>query len=217
MGKQIRVMFVEDNTEYRNVVSAAMHRKPEINLVSVNGTAERALSELKCLNESSHIDVILLDISLPGISGLEAITEIQAIDPEAKIVILTQSEERADILSAIHQGAAGYLLKSSTIQQIFECISIVAAGGAMLDPSMANYILDTVMSARLEEGSSDLLTSREREVLELIAQGLAKKEISEKLGLSFFTIAAHIRNIYEKLNVVNAAAAVHQAHKKGIL
>ena len=209
-------MLVEDNPEYRNVVGVAMKRDPSMELIDMVGTAERALSILQDRPEDERPDIILLDLALPGVSGLEAISALREGAPDSRIIILTQSDKKADVLSAISQGAAGYLLKSSTVKEIKEGIRTVMDGGASLDSGMARYVLNTLQTKLSKTDPSDTLSEREMEVLTLLADGLVKKEIAAKLNISFFTVATHIRHIYDKLNVVNAPAAVSKAYRMGI-
>jgi DNA-binding NarL/FixJ family response regulator len=217
MESLIKILLVEDNPEYRNVLAMAIERDPGMELLGKAGTAERALRNLQPIDGLIVPDLILLDLALPGMSGLEAIPWFRQYVPTAKIIILTQSNSEADIFSAITQGVSGYLLKSATIQQIKDGIQTVMKGGATLDPSAAKYILSTLKSAGAKSAPSEsVLTDREFEILGLLSEGLVKKEIGEKLEISFFTVSTHIRHIYEKLNVQNAPAAVAKAYKTGL-
>ncbi len=215
MKKKIRIMLVEDNPEYRNVIDLALKRDPEMELISTFGAAEGALRSVETMKRRELPDLILLDLRLPGISGLEALSIFSEFIPDVKIIILTQSDREADVLSAISQGASGYLLKSSTAKQIKDGISVVVAGGASLDPSVAKYIMKRLQtkSARKTE---PLLTERELEILGLLAEGLVKKEIAQKLDISYHTASTHIRHIYEKLQVPNAPSAINKAHRLGM-
>lgn len=216
MSERIQVMLVEDNPEYRNVISVAMKRDPNMDLVNMVGTAERALSILQDQSESKRPDIILLDLALPGISGLESIPSIREYAPEARIIVLTQSDKEADVLSAIAQGAVGYLLKSATIKKIKEGIQVVMDGGAPIDPGMANYILAAMQATPPHDGGESKLTERELEILTLLGDGLVKKQVADKLDISVFTVVTHVRHIYEKLDVVNAPSAISKAYRTGI-
>jgi DNA-binding NarL/FixJ family response regulator len=217
MKSPIKIMLVEDNPEYRHVLSMAIERDPEMELLGKAGTAERALRNLQPATGLIVPDLILLDLALPGMSGLEAIPWFRQYAPSAKIIILTQSDNEADIFSAITKGVSGYLLKSAKIQQIKEGIHTVMKGGASLDPAAAKYILSTFKSAAPKMAPAEnTLTDREFEILGLLSEGLVKKQIGEKLEISFFTVSTHIRHIYEKLNVQNAPAAVAKAYKTGL-
>jgi DNA-binding NarL/FixJ family response regulator len=217
MKPSTRVMIVEDHPEYREGIALALEVEDDIELTHKFGTAERALRYLQDHPASRKPDVILLDLNLPGISGLEALPHFRTFLPEAKVIILTQSHRESDVLAAISAGAAGYLLKSAPLDQITESIRTVMSGGAALDAKMANFILNSLKKAPPKPEGGNQLTQRELEVLTLLGQGLLKKEISDRLSVSVPTVATHVRHIYEKLNVQNAAAAITKAYRTGIL
>jgi DNA-binding NarL/FixJ family response regulator len=210
-------MLVEDHPGYREVIERALKRVSHIDLISQYGTAEIALRNLQVAHERDTPDLVLLDLNLPGMSGLEAIGWFKTYLPRIEIIILTQSDNEADVMAAISRGAAGYLLKSATVNQIKEAIHTVAQGGASLDPNVARYILDKMKRASVPEQDHKSLSDRELEVLTLLSEGLVKKEIADRLQISVTTVAYHVRHIYEKLNVVNAPAAVARAFRSGIL
>jgi DNA-binding NarL/FixJ family response regulator len=217
MKPTIRVMMVEDHPEYREGIALALELEDDIELISKFGTAERALRHLQDRLKPQKPEVILLDLNLPGITGLEALPYFRACLPAAKIIILTQSDHEADVLAAISAGATGYLLKSAPLNQITESIRTVMSGGAALDAKMASFILKNLKKNPPKPGAKDQLSERELEVLTLLGQGLLKKEVSDRLGISTPTVATHVRHIYEKLNVQNAAAAITKAYRTGIL
>jgi DNA-binding NarL/FixJ family response regulator len=215
--KSIRVMMVEDHPEYREGIALALELEEDIELTSKFGTAERALRHLQDRSQSQKPEVILLDLNLPGITGLEAIPYFHTCLPSAQIIVLTQSDNEADVLAAISAGAVGYLLKSAPLEQITESIRNVMSGGAALDAKMAQYIMKKLKKTPLKRDAEIQLSQREIEVLSLLGQGFLKKEISDRLCISIPTVATHVRHIYEKLNVKNAAAAVTKAYRAGIL
>ncbi|GHC52780.1 response regulator [Roseibacillus persicicus] len=217
MKEKIRIMLVEDSNEYRHVIQFAFRDEPGFELAGVFGTAEQALRSLKRQAARVTPDVVLLDLNLPGISGLEALPELIKLAPETKVLILTQSETEADVLGTIKMGASGYLLKSSSIQEIRSGIRTVAAGGASMDSRMALYLLKTFRKDPVLADNDSILSEREMEILQLISQGLARKEIADELDISHKTVANHIAHIFEKLNVPNSPAAINKAHEKGLL
>ncbi|MDA7891235.1 MAG: response regulator transcription factor [Akkermansiaceae bacterium] len=217
MNEKIKLMLVEDSHEYRHVIQFAFQDDQEIELVDIFGTAELALRSLGNPSSRTVPDVILLDLNLPGISGLDALPELSKLTPESKILILTQSESEADVLSAIRSGASGYLLKSSSVQELRSGIQTVMDGGASVDPRMALYLLNSFKREPVTLDKDITLSERELEILSLISEGLARKEIAEKLEISPKTVANHIAHIFEKLNVPNSPAAINKAHRMGIL
>lgn len=216
MDKLIKVMLVEDNPEYREVIKLALKFDKNISLDSQFGTAEIALRSLQSMSTRTSPDIILLDLCLPEMCGLEALPYFRKYIPTAEIIILTQSENKADILNAIQLGAKGYFLKSSTIQQIKEGIHTVIGGGASLDGNVANYILSTVKSNAPKAKLKKELSGREMEILTLLGSGMMKKEIGSLLEISYPTVDTHVRHIYEKLDVPNAPAAINKAHEFGL-
>lgn len=211
----IRIMLVEDSTEYRRVIGLAIDDQPDMHLLRHFGTTEVALRTLAAAAAAGHPDILLLDLRLPGMGGLEAIPLIRKVAPAVKIIVLSQSDEPQDIYRAIAAGVSGYLLKSATLQEIATGIRMVAAGGASLDKHVARYILDAMRP--LKQAAMPLLTEREREILELLAEGLVKKEIAHRLGIGYATVDTHVSHIYAKLNVTNAPAAVSVGYRRGIL
>jgi DNA-binding NarL/FixJ family response regulator len=217
MNRKIRVMMVEDHPEYREIVELALGRELDMELTSQFGTSERALRSLRDRKGHDEPDIILLDLHLPGVGGLEAIPHFSTEIPDAKIIILTQSNREDDVLKAIMLGASGYLLKSSTVKQLTEGIRNVMTGGASLDAKLANIVLKTLKSKLKPNEIENLLTKRELEVLTMLAEGHVKKEIADRLQIGFTTVVSHVTNIYEKLNAPNAPAAIAKAFQLGIL
>ena len=218
MPDPIRVLLIEDNPEYREAVRLALEDLPDILLIGEFGTSEVALRTLAEDSPTDAPDIILLDLRLPGQSGLDALTDLCRCALQAKIIVLTQSNREQDVLRAISLGAAGYLLKSATLSQIIDGIRTVAEGGATLDADVARFILSS-LQARLPEGSDKarLLSERELEILALLADGLVKKQIAGRLNISYTTVDTHVGRIYSKLKVTNAASAIDKAHRLSIL
>lgn len=216
MKDRIKVMLVEDHAGYREVIARALKSEEQIELISQFGTAEIALRSLQDMSTRNEPDLVLLDLNLPGLSGLEALPFLKQAIPGAETIILTQSDKEADILKAISLGAKGYLLKSSTANQIRDGIKTVMNGGASLDPRVARFILETLGAYPQKSALEKELSERELEVLSLLAEGLVKKEIAAKLGIGVATVVDHVRHIYEKLDVQNAPSAIHRAHRLGL-
>lgn len=218
MKKNINIIMVEDHPEYREIVEMAISRQDGMELTEQFGTAERALEHLRQLDEHDDMpDVILLDLNLPGMDGLEALELLAKEAPKARIVALTQSDHEEDILKTISRGASGYLLKSSTVQQLIESINMVMEGGASLDARIAGFVMASLKARLPRQELEKMLTAREIEILGLMAEGMVKKQISEKLGISVTTVISHVGNIYEKLEASNAPSAIAKGFKLGIL
>ncbi|WP_250928068.1 response regulator [Aporhodopirellula aestuarii] len=216
-NKVIKVMLVEDHPKYRKVIEMAISAEPSMEMVSVFGAAEIALRNLRDREGQPVPDVILLDLNLPGVSGLDAIPKFLDELPATKIIVLTQSNAQTDIEIAVQRGASGYLLKASTVKQIVNGIETVANGGASLDGDVALHLLKMVQArSKKSEPAGVVLSAREREILLLLSQGMLKKEIARELDISFGSVATYIRRLYEKLDVQNAPAAIDKAHRIGV-
>jgi DNA-binding NarL/FixJ family response regulator len=216
MKARIRVMLVEDNPRYREVIALALEDMADLKLVGQFGTAEIALRSLQERPRGELPELILLDLRLPGMDGLDALPRFLSAAPNARVMILTQSDSEADVLRALSLGATGYLLKSSTVSQIAEGIRTVVSGGALLDAGVARFILNTLKNRLPKQESEQLLTERQREILAMLGEGLVKKEIAERLKISYATVDEHIAHIYDRLGVHNAPAAVNRAHRLGL-
>ena len=216
MTQTIRITLVEDNHDYRDIITLTLGAESDIELINQFGTSEAALRELKAMPAGTTPHLILLDLRLPGMSGLEALPHFREALPDTPVIVLTQSDNEADVLAAISRGAAGYLLKSSTLEKLTEGVRTVMTGGAALDVSIAGFILKTLQKKLTPQEINKVLTTRELEILTLLSEGLVKKEIALGLNISFATVDTHIRHIYEKLDVQNAPSAVRTAFNLGL-
>ena len=214
MKQSIHIILIEDNPSYREVIGFTLADEPDLKLVASYGAAEAALTALE--NESNHPDLILLDIHLPGMSGVECIPLLRERCPNTRIIMLTQSNNEADVVQAIQLGAEGYLLKSSSIEEIIRGIQSVNAGEAFLDHGVAKFIVKA-MHSRQANQILIKLSAREKEILILLGEGFLKKQIADQLGIGFHTVGDHVKSIYHKLNVPNAPAAISKAYRSGIL
>lgn len=209
-------MLVEDNPQYREVIAIALSEEPNIELVAQFGAVEVALHSLRESSFSENVDIMLLDVRLPGMSGVDAIALIKEVAPKLKVIMLTQSDMEADVIRAIQSGAEGYLLKSVSIKEITQGIQTVVEGGAPLEPSIAKFVMQALRGEQPKTKLDVQLSPREKDILELLSDGLAKKEIADKLNISTHTVAEYVKNIYTKLKVQNAPAAVAKAFKSGL-
>lgn len=209
----IEVWLIEDNATFRRTVARALGQVAGVCCTGDFGSAEQALIALKTERAPQ---AILLDVGLPGMSGLEAIPRLREHLPNVAVIVLTVFEDDDKIFRAICGGAAGYLLKTSPIDEIADSIRQALAGGAPMNGRIARRVLD--MFARLAPPRGDYgLTPREREILEAMVQGKTKKEIAAALDLSFHTVDTHLRNIYQKLEVNTRTGAVAKALKEKLV
>ncbi|MGB0370083.1 MAG: response regulator [Opitutales bacterium] len=207
----INLWLVEDDSGYRRNLERSLNREEKI-------TCERVFPScielLEAFKTDKRPDIILMDLGLPQMSGVEGIRQLKAISQDATIVALTVVEEKAKVLDALDAGASGYLLKTATILEIVNGLRQVFLGGAALSPAIAKLVLDEVR----KPASNDFnLSDREIEVLEHLSDGLAVKEIAAELGISRATAAFHLGNIYQKLNVQSQTGAVAKALRAGII
>ena len=206
----VRVMLVDDHALVRAAVRQAISA-PDVELVGEAATAEEALS----LAATVRPDVLLLDIDLPGMKGVQLVQELAPRLPETKIVMLTVSAAERDLLDAMTKGAAGYLTKDSDRGEICETVRRVARGETVIAASVQGAVAE-----RLRTGGTRpraLLTAREQEVLEQLARGLSAPQIAQELVLSPTTVKTHLGNLYEKLEVSDRAAAVAEAMRRGLI
>jgi len=205
-NEAVNVWLVEDNETYRSAIKRALGHASGLRCTGAFGSCEDALLRLR---QDDPPEIILLDIGLPGMSGLEGIEQFKALSPTTHIIILTAFEDTDKIFRAICAGASGYLLKTSTASAIEAAIREVVGGGAPMTPQIARSVLGLFAKMATPAPSPDQgLSRREKETLEYLVQGLATKEIADRLDLSIHTVDTHLRNIYRKLHVHSRAGAV---------
>ena len=197
------VAIVEDNSTVRQTLYEWINGTPDYRCVCACATGKEALAEIP----RSKPDVVLMDIHLPGESGIACTVRLKEILPRLQIVILTVYKDHDLILQALKAGACGYLLKRSSREDILRAISEVRTGGAPMTGEIARMLVETFQRPAAES-ATDGLSAREMEILTLVAKGLTNKEISTRLGISFETVRNHLRHIYEKLHVHCRAEAV---------
>tara|TARA_B110000305_G_scaffold235578_1_gene295432 strand:+ start:4600 stop:5271 length:672 start_codon:yes stop_codon:yes gene_type:complete len=215
ISESTSVIIIEDNREYREVIKLALAEVDDLRLIESFATCEIGLRFL--LDASTpQPDIVLLDLRLTGMMGMEAIPYIKDYSPDSKIIVLTQSDNETDVLKAISLGATGYLLKSATVQEILTGIRNVQAGGASLDPDVAKFVLQDLKKRLPTQETKVQLSSRETEILRLLADGFVKKQIADQLNIGYTTVDTHVGHIYEKLQVRNAPSAVSMAYRLGL-
>ena len=208
--KPIHVAVVEDHVDFSESINYLLKSTDGFLPIGQYGSVEEALRKMMAP------DVVLLDINLPGMSGIEGVEQIKKRFPAAKIIMLTVFEDNKNILRAILAGADGYLLKKTPPVRILQSIEDVVAGGAPMTPVVAKQAL-AIFKGYAPKGTSEhVLTDREQEILSLIVKGLATKAIATKLSISHATVRNHIRHTYEKLHVHSKSQAVVKALQEGI-
>lgn len=208
----IKVSIVEDNEQLRTTLAKMISRSDGFECLGHHPSAEAGLAAIP--NEKP--DVVLMDINLPGINGVECVRKLKQILPNTQVVMLTAYEDTENIFNSLAAGAAGYLLKRSKSQEILDAVRDVLNGGSPMSTHIARKVVQSFQArpaAAPAEPEADL-SPREQEVLNLLSQGFMYKEISDKLGISFETVRTYIRRIYEKLHVRTRTEAVAKALRR---
>lgn len=212
--KTVTIWMIEDHAAFRTNLTEIINASGHIRCTKNFSSCEEAIESLA--SSAKHPHVMLIDLALPGMHGIEGLEKIRSLDPEIKCIMLTSSERQKHVVDAIRAGASGYLLKSVAFEQIIRGIEDVVQGGASLDPQMASLVLDAFPKKNAAGNEFDL-TEREIEVLQSLATGKIIKEIADELNLSANTVKFHIANTYKKLNVQSQAGAVAKGIRKGII
>ena len=213
----VDVWLIEDNQLYRESITGLIEGAADIECSLAAGSCEEALAALE--SAAAPPSMVLMDIGLNGMSGIEGTRRLRALAPSTRVIMLTVHDERASIFEAIRVGATGYLLKSSRGEEILDAIRSVAAGAAPINGYIARKMLDMFsgMTTAASSESDYRLTAREREVLELLVEGLILKQIAERMGVSYHTVDTHVRNIYAKLQVNSRGGAVAKALRERLV
>jgi DNA-binding NarL/FixJ family response regulator len=200
----INVSIVEDNEQLRATLARLINRAEGFHCVSQYATAEAALAGLP----KDRPEVVLMDINLPGINGVECVRRLKQIAPEIAAVMLTAYEDTENIFNALAAGATGYLLKRAPRAELLDAMREVHRGGSPMTTHIARKVVQSFQKAHPSPQTGDALSAREQEVLDFLSQGFLYKEIAEKMGISYETVHTYIRRIYEKLQVRTRTEAV---------
>jgi DNA-binding NarL/FixJ family response regulator len=204
----ISVSIVEDNDKLRGTLAKVIGRSEGFRFVSDYASAEEALADLP----KHKPEVVLMDINLPGMNGVECVRRLKALLPHTQVMMLTVYEDTENIFNALAAGASGYMLKRTPTKELLEAIHEVHRGGSPMTAHIARLVVQSFQksAAPAPSAAGELaeLSEREQQVLDLLSQGLIYKEIADKLGISYETVHTYIRRIYEKLQVRTRTEAV---------
>lgn len=214
--KQIRILLADDHNVMRRGLRLLLETQPEFLVVGEAADGHAAVEQAKAANP----DVVVLDIAMPHLNGADAAQRIVEALPNTAIVILSMHSDEGYVLRALKAGAKGYLVKDSAEGDLIEAIKAVSEGKAFFSPEISKMLAEDYVRdirARGVEDSYGLLTAREREVLQLLAEGKSNKDIASMLNLSLFTVETHRRNLQEKLNLHSLAELILYAVRKGLI
>jgi len=214
----IRVLIADDQALFRRGLYVVLGTEERIEVVAEAEDGEDAIAKA----EELVPDVVLMDVRMPRINGIEAARQIRDLLPSTKILMLTVSDEEDDLYEAIKAGANGYLLKEISVEEVADAIHAVVQGQSLISPSMASKLLSEFNSlarqaAAQEQLPAPVLTARELEVLKLVARGMSNRDVADQLFISENTVKNHVRNILEKLHLHSRMEAVMYAVRKRLL
>jgi DNA-binding NarL/FixJ family response regulator len=208
----LRIVVADDHGIVREGLGALLSAHPGYELIGTSGTGAEAVRAAVTL----HPDVLVMDIQMPELTGIEATREISRVAPEVAVLILTMFDDDDSVFAAMRAGARGYVLKGAAPDNVIRAIAAVAAGEAIFGPGVARRALDYLSGPRHDQAAFPELTPREREVLDLIASGLGNTAIAARLGLAVATVGNHITSIFAKLQVASRAEAIIRARSAGL-
>jgi DNA-binding NarL/FixJ family response regulator len=209
----ITVTIVEDNDQLRGTLARVLDRAEGFTCLGQHASAEAALENVP----REKPNVVLMDINLPGMNGVECVRKLKQLIPETQVMMLTAYEDTENIFNSLAVGASGYMLKRTPRAELLEAIREVQRGGSPMSTHIARKVVQSFAkptAAPISGEATEELSAREKEVLELLSQGFMYKEISDKLGIGFETVRTYIRRIYEKLHVRTRTEAVAKALRR---
>lgn len=214
--KNLRVLLADDHTVVRKGLRLLLESNDGMVVVADAADGREAVT----LAERHSPDVVVMDVAMPGLNGIEAARQITSKLPGTAVVFLSMHSDESYVLKALKAGARGYLLKDSAEYDLINAVKAVSEGKAFFSPAISKMLVDDYMRQMREravEDSFDLLTTREREVLQLLAEGKNNKEVASILGLSLYTVETHRSNIFQKLNLHSGAELILYAIRKGVI
>ena len=206
----ISLAIVEDLAEVREGLKQFISLNPEFTILGTFQTAEEAMHKLPQLNP----DIVIMDINLPGMSGIECIRQVKKKIPRTQFMMFTVYENDEKVFEALKAGASGYLLKNTGLLQLIEALKELHNGGSPMSANIARKLVNLFQDEHVDAEPASGLSKRENEILQLLSKGLLYKEIADQLGISVGTVRQHIHKIYEKLHVQNRTEALNKAFGK---
>jgi DNA-binding NarL/FixJ family response regulator len=212
--EKIRVLITDDHPRFREGMQFMLRREPDLELVGEASTGEEAIDKAAALQP----DVILMDLRMPGVNGVEATRRIMETSPHIRVLVIIMYEDDDTVFAALRAGARGYLLKGADKAEVLRAIRAVASGEAIFGPVVAQRLIQYFATQRPDPTPKVFpeLTEREREILALIAQGWSNAEIATRLVVSLKTVRNHVSNIFSKLEVADRTAAILRARRAGL-
>jgi len=214
--RKTRVLLADDHQLMRSGVRLMLEREPDIAVVGEAGDGREAVALAKTLKP----EVVVMDIGMPNLNGIEAALQMTQHDPELAVVMLSMHSDESYVLRALKAGARGYLLKDSAEADLIKAVHVVAGGKSFFSPAVSKVLLDDYVRKLKRSGAEDaydLLTPREREILQLVAEGKSNKDVANLLNLSVYTVESHRSNLMEKLNLKGVPELILYAVRKGII
>jgi two-component system response regulator NreC len=214
--KPIRILLADDHTVVRKGLRLLLESQPDFQVIADAANGRETIA----LVERHTPDVVVMDVAMPGLNGIEAARQISAKFPQTAIVFLSMHSDEGYVLKALKSGARAYLLKDSAENDLINAVKAVREGKAFFSPAISKMMIEDYMwqmQQREVEDSYDLLTTREREILQLFAEGKNNKDVANILNLSLYTIETHRSNIFQKLNLHSSAELILYAVRKGVI
>jgi two-component system response regulator NreC len=214
--KQIRILLADDHNVMRRGLRLLLEGQPDFKVVAEAADGRQAVEQA----EAQKPDVVVLDLAMPNLSGIEAAQRILADSPSTSVVVLSMHSDEGYVLRALKAGAKGYLLKDSAEGDLIEAIRAVSQGKTFFSPEISRMLVEDYvreLRTRGVEDSYELLTAREREVLQMIAEGRSNKEVATALNVSLYTVETHRRNLQDKLNLHSPAELILYAVRKRLI
>ena len=209
----IKILIADDHPVVREGLSAMLRKEQDIQVVGEAENGAEAIDKARELRP----DIILMDLRMPEVDGVEAMRQISALNPDIKFIVLTTYDNDEYIFKGIEAGARAYLLKDAPREDLFKAIRAVHKGESLIQPAIAGKVLDRFAELSRQAQGVEALSEREVEVLKLVAKGAANKEIAAELAITESTVKTHIQTIFQKLGVSDRTEAVTEAIKKGII